>query len=192
MGGENVLLRRGRRRRGLLGVEVRERRALPERLGVRAFLLEPEDVALREAEHRRRHDVEDVGVVLVEGPRRLVVEGPRVEGELGAAVEAQRRERVLRRLVLDLRQVGRVAVEAVPQDEDVGQQLLALFARLLQRPVLVLRQRAVRQRVLGALGLEAPQRHLGRKRVIQRRFNVAVPRARVPKTDVHGRNRSER
>ena len=48
---------------------------------VRAFLLQPEDVALREAEHRRRHDVEDVGVVLVEGPRRLVVEGPRVEGE---------------------------------------------------------------------------------------------------------------
>ena len=33
---------------------------------------------------------------------------------------------------------------------------------------------------------------LGRKRVIQRRFNVAVPRARVPKKDVHGRDRSER
>ena len=34
--------------------------------------------------------------------------------------------------------------------------------------------------------------NLGRKRVIQRRFNVAVPRARVPKKDVHGRDRSER
>ena len=33
---------------------------------------------------------------------------------------------------------------------------------------------------------------LGRKRVIQRRFNVAVPRARVPKKDVHVRDRSER
>ena len=36
------------------------------------------------------------------------------------------------------------------------------------------------------------RRDLGRKRVIQRRFNVAVPRARVPKKDVHGRDRSER
>ena len=35
-------------------------------------------------------------------------------------------------------------------------------------------------------------RDLGRKRVIQRRFNVGVPRARVPKKDVHGRDRSER
>ena len=33
---------------------------------------------------------------------------------------------------------------------------------------------------------------LGRKRVIQRRFNVAVPRARVPKKDGHVRDRSER
>ena len=32
----------------------------------------------------------------------------------------------------------------------------------------------------------------GRKRVIQRRFNVDVPRARVPKKDVHVRDRSER
>ena len=32
----------------------------------------------------------------------------------------------------------------------------------------------------------------GRKRVIKRRFNVGVPRARVPKKDVHGRDRSER
>ena len=33
---------------------------------------------------------------------------------------------------------------------------------------------------------------LGGNRVIQRRFNVGVPRARVPQKDVHVRDRSER
>ena len=35
-------------------------------------------------------------------------------------------------------------------------------------------------------------RDLGRKRVIQRRFNLAVPRARVPETTFMLRDRSER
>ena len=38
--------------------------------------------------------------------------------------------------------------------------------------------------------VEGPR--LGRKRVIQRRFNVSIPRARVPKKDAHVRDRSER
>ena len=41
-------------------------------------------------------------------------------------------------------------------------------------------------------GLDGREEDLGRKRVIQRRFNVTVPRARVPKKDVHVRDRSER
>ena len=48
----------------------------------------------------------------------------------------------------------------------------------------------LRGRVAGVARVEA--RGLGRKRVIQRRFNVSVPRARVPKKDVHVRDRSER
>ena len=50
----------------------------------------------------------------------------------------------------------------------------------------------VRASVHDAMADGRDRRHLGRKRVIQRRFNVSVPRARVPGKAPTLRDRSER
>ena len=93
---------------------------------------------------------------------------------------------------------GGVEAEAEVLEEllDLGREDEGLSVVSSRRAILSRRKKGTRKESprRGATSRRAATRQgdLGRKRVIQRRFNVAVPRARVPKKDVHGRDRSER
>jgi hypothetical protein len=95
-----------------------------------------------------------------------------------------------RRLVFVSRPVGRGAVR--------GDGVVAAVERLARAAAVVVREHLARV-VAGARGegglvrvARLRDRGLGRKRVIQVRFNMSVPRARVPEKASMLRDRSER